>query len=314
MTRKTRLAPSPTGALHLGNARTFIATWALAKQRGWRVVLRIDDLDSPRVKKGADSEAIDILRWLGLDWDEGPVYETDSLEEYSRQLQRLADQGLVYPCTCTRKQIAAASLSAPHAGEHELRYPGTCRPEQPTPFSISSFPPGNVAWRLRVPDETISFDDKFAGLREINVQRQVGDFLVTNKEGVAAYQLACVVDDSLAGMTDVIRGDDLLDSTPRQILLARMLGIPPVGYWHLPIVVGEDGHRLAKRHGDTTIASYRRGGVSQSRLLGLIGDWCGFGCRQETDSAGFLSSFSMERMPRDRVVFSESDHQWLISG
>ncbi len=286
----------------------------MARQNGWRIVLRIDDLDSPRVKKGSADESIETLRWLGMDWDEGPVYETESLAVYSEYLQKLADSGLIYPCSCTRKQIASASLSAPHAGQHEVRYPGTCRPRQPTPVLVSSFPPGKVAWRLRVPDEAISFTDKFAGPVEINVNRQVGDFLVTNKESVAAYQLACVVDDQLAGVTDVVRGDDLLDSTPRQILLSRMLGIPPVNYWHLPIVVGEDGQRLAKRHGDTTIASYRKAGVAAERLLGLIGDWCGFGCRKEIDPGGFLDRFSPERVPRNRVVFRKSDHEWLIAG
>ena len=144
---RTRLAPSPTGALHLGNARTFLVNWALARQRGWEIVLRIDDLDGPRVKPGADTLAIDIMRWLGMDWDEGPYYQRSDLGRYEAALADLAERGLIYPCRCTRSQIQAASLSAPHAGQHELRYPGTCRPARPIAADASLLGQADVAWR-----------------------------------------------------------------------------------------------------------------------------------------------------------------------
>lgn len=309
----TRIAPSPTGSLHLGNARTFLVNWALARQLGWRIALRIDDLDSPRVKPGADADALEILGWLGIDWDGRPVYETAFMPEYRQQLDSLARAGLIYPCRCTRTQIAAASLSAPHADEHELRYPGTCRPAEPRPCEFGAPETAGAAWRLRVPDEPVTFDDQVAGPQAWNVQRHVGDFLVTNKQGVASYQLACVVDDALAGVTEVVRGDDLLSSTPRQMLLQRLLGFAPCRYWHLPIVVGPDGQRLAKRHGGWTIAQYRAAGVSASRIRGLVARWSGVEIRQDLTADEWLASFDLARLPRQRVEFREPDHAWLMA-
>jgi glutamyl-tRNA synthetase len=306
----TRIAPSPTGALHLGNARTFLVNWALARQRSWRIVLRIDDLDSPRVKPGADREALEILGWLGIDWDEGPVYETASIPEYRRQLAKLSSQGLIYPCHCTRTQIAAASLSAPHADEHELRYPGTCRPDVPVPREFDSPDTAGAAWRLRVPDEAITFVDQVAGPQVWNVQQHVGDFLTTNKQGVASYQLACV---ALAGVTEVVRGDDLLSSTPRQMVLQRLLGLPSCRYWHLPIVVGPDGQRLAKRHGGWTIAQYRAAGVSAGRIRALVARWSGVDDSEELSPGGWIGALQMDRLPRTRIEFRESDHDWLMA-
>lgn len=310
----TRLAPSPTGSLHLGNARTFLVNWALARQRGWKVVLRVDDLDSPRVKAGADRAALDILAWLGIDWDSGPVYESQFLAAYHQRLDQLARAGAIYPCRCTRSQIAAASLSAPHADEHELRYPGTCRPVDPAPVGFPPQPPGGVAWRFRVPDGMVRCQDQVAGWSEWNVQQHVGDFLVTNKQGIASYQLAVVVDDFLAGVNQVVRGDDLLSSTPRQILLQEQLGIPPCAYWHLPIVIGADGQRLAKRHGGWTIEGYRAAGVTADRIRGLIGSWSGLETRRPLSAGEFLQQWSIDLLPKTRVVFSEADHNWLMAG
>ncbi len=309
----TRIAPSPTGALHLGNARTFLVNWALARQQGWRIVLRIDDLDSPRVKLGADREAIDILGWLGIDWDEGPVYESASISDYRRQLEKLAEQGLIYPCRCTRTQIAAASLSAPHADEHELRYPGTCRPAEPVSQGFDSPESVGAAWRLRAPDHAITFVDQVAGPKIWNVQQHVGDFLVTNKQGVASYQLACVIDDGLAGVTEIVRGDDLLSSTPRQMILQRLLGLPSCRYWHLPIVVGPDGLRLAKRHGGRTIAQYRAAGVSAGRIRALVARWSGVENRDDLSANDWIATLNIDRLPRTRIEFRESAHNWLMA-
>jgi len=308
----TRIAPSPTGSLHLGNARTFLVNWALARQNGWRIALRIDDLDSPRVKAGADRDAMEILEWLGIDWDTGPVYETAAIGEYHKQLVSLAWHGVIYPCACTRSQIAAASLSAPHADEHELRYPGTCRPEFPSPYDFESASLDGVAWRLRVPDKAIAFVDRFAGPQSWNVQQHVGDFLVTNKQGVASYQLAVVVDDAMAGVTDVVRGDDLLSSTPRQILLQQLLGLPKCNYWHLPIVTGPDGQRLAKRHGGWTIAQYRDAGVPADRIRALVMNWCGPEEVQFMTPIDVFRNVELWNMPRHRVVFTQETHDWLM--
>ena len=309
----TRLAPSPTGALHLGNARTFLVNWALARQRDWRVVLRIDDLDSPRVKPGADVQAVEMLRWLGLEWDGPIVYETRNLEHYAVALEKLAGGGWIYPCRCTRSQIAAAAMSAPHVDEHELRYPGTCRPAQQAPCQFQTNLPG-AAWRLRVPERDFDFIDGILGRQTWNVQQLVGDFLVTNKQGAAAYQLAVVIDDALQGVTDVVRGADLLGSTPRQIWLHERLGLKPPSYWHVPLLVGPDGQRLAKRHGGFRLEEYRSLGVPVERVIGLIAWWSGGGELRPQSLAEFVEGFRLEQLPREPIVFRSRDHEWLVGG
>jgi glutamyl-tRNA synthetase len=319
---RTRLAPSPTGALHLGNARTFLVNWALARQRGWQIVLRIEDLDGPRVKRDAAAEAIDVLAWLGLDWDEGPVTQRGDLAPYEAALTRLAAQGDIYPCRCTRKEIEAAALSAPHGDEHELRYPGTCRPERHGAESgvlAQGAHPAEAgraegeAWRVRVREGVTSFVDRFARLHEHDMQATTGDFLVATKEGLPSYQLAVVVDDARQEIDRIVRGDDLLGSTHRQILLQDRLGLPRVPeYYHLPLVVGADGRRLAKRHGDSRVSHYRARGVTAERIVGLVAEWCGLGTRREMTAAAFTAAFRLERLPHERVVFTPADDAWLL--
>ncbi|MEM8864871.1 MAG: tRNA glutamyl-Q(34) synthetase GluQRS [Planctomycetota bacterium] len=315
MIRTTRLAPSPTGALHLGNARTFLINWAMARQAGWRILLRIEDLDGPRIKAGAAELAIDVLRWLGLDWDEGPLYQSHDLTPYEQALATLADAGEAYPCRCTRSQIAAAALSAPHAADHDLRYPGTCRPAERRPMEFGTVDKGNTAWRLRAPNVEAQFEDEFVGPYRHNLQQSVGDFVIATKAGLPSYQLAVVVDDARQGVTDVVRGDDLLLSTPRQQLLYERLelGEPPRRY-HLPMVIGEDGRRLAKRHGDTRVDHYRQRGVAPERVLGLLAEWCGLGQREPITAETFLQQFDLAKLPREEIVFTAADDRWLMGG
>ncbi len=304
-TRTTRLAPSPTGALHLGNARTFLVNWLMARQAGWRIVLRIEDLDGPRIKAGADQQAMDDLRWLGVDWDDGPIWQRSDLTPYIAALETLSDHGLTYLCTCTRREIEQAQ-SAPHGDEHELRYPGTCR--------RADVNAENACTRLVVPDEVIAFTDGLRGPQQVNVQQQVGDFIIATKAGLPAYQLAVVVDDARQGVTDVVRGDDLLASTARQILIYRALRLAPLPrWWHLPLVVGPDGRRLAKRHGDTRLMWYREQGVPAERIVGLLAWWCG----QTTERTAMRASelvdvFDLNRLPRHNMTFTEEDHAWLL--
>lgn len=322
--RRTRLAPSPTGALHLGNARTFLINWALARQHGWEIILRIDDLDGPRVKPGAAAGAIEDLKWLGLDWHGQPAYQRAVLSPYHEALNRLRDRGLTYPCTCTRREIEWAQ-SAPHAEEHEMRYPGTCRPSEkgksnpPTAADpLTAFDAHPVGWRLIVPNRSIEFADQIHGTQSVNVQEQTGDFLVATKSGLPAYQLAVVVDDAHQGVTDIVRGDDLISSTGRQLWLYRLLELAPPAplprYWHLPLVLGPDGRRLAKRHGDTRLASYRQRGTTARRVIGLLAYWCGITTkRTEMTSATFCEGFDLSCLPRGPVVFTQEDHAWLIA-
>jgi glutamyl-tRNA synthetase len=313
---RTRLAPSPTGALHLGNVRTFLVNWALARQQGWQIVLRIDDLDGPRIKAGASAEAIDVLAWLGLDWDEGPYYQRSELASYRAALERLAAQGDVYPCRCTRREIEAASLSAPHGDEHELRYPGTCRPgdqgKNPPLAPPCEGGGSRTAWRFVAPEGATMFVDQFAGPHEHDVQSTTGDFLVATKEGLPSYQLAVVVDDARQGIDRIVRGDDLLASTHRQQLLQARLGVERTArHYHLPLVVGADGRRLAKRHGDTRASTYRQLGVAPERLVGLVAEWCGLGPRGDMPATAFAQRFDLAKLPRTPIIFTPADDAWL---
>jgi glutamyl-tRNA synthetase len=341
----TRLAPSPTGAMHLGNARSFLINWALAKQQSQRIVLRIEDIDSPRVKDDADRQTIEILNWLGMDWDAGPTYQLGDLAPYQAALAKLQAAGVVYPCTCSRREILAAQ-SAPHGDEHELRYPGTCRlnkndatpppglvgddtadrnalegdaecaPERAaecTPGGTPDSPPTAAAWRVIVPDEAVSFADEFCGPQSFNIQEQVGDFIVARKDGLPAYQLAVVVDDARQGVSHVVRGDDLLRSTARQVLLYKLLdlGLPP-HYLHLPLVLGPDGRRLAKRHGDSRISTYRKSGCPPHRIIGLLAFWSGVIDQREPISADqFADKFQLEKLSHKPVTMTDADEAFL---
>jgi glutamyl-tRNA synthetase len=268
-----RLAPSPTGAQHVGNARTYLAAWLAARARGGTVRLRIEDIDSPRIKPGAAEEATADLRWLGLDWDGEPVVQTERLTRYEAALEELTRRELVYPCTCTRADIAAAA-SAPHVGE-EVTYPGTCAHRRAADAAALRAEGTPFAWRFRVTDSP-AYDDLFAGPQCIDLTRTGGDFVIWKNVGTPAYQLAVVVDDAAMGVTEVVRGDDLIPSTPRQLLLYAALGLRAPQFAHVPLVVGEDGRRLAKRHGDTRLSALRAAGVTAEALVGLLAWSCGW--------------------------------------
>jgi glutamyl-tRNA synthetase len=311
--RITRLAPSPTGALHLGNARTFLINWLLARQHGWRIVLRIDDIDGPRVKRGADRLALEDLRWLGLDADEGPVYQSTRHDAYRAALARLVEAGHVYPCTCSRREVELAA-SAPHADDGATIYPGTCRGRYKSIEDAIAQTGRAPALRFRVPEGVVEFHDAFAGVQRIEPAKQLGDFVIAKADGTPSYHLATVVDDADAGVTDVVRGDDLIDSTPRQMLIYRALGLSAKipTYTHLPLVVGPDGKRLAKRHGDTRLEHYRKLGVPPGRVIELLARWCGVQSRQPVDSLDKLfARFRLADVPRERVVFTPEDDAFL---
>lgn len=316
-----RLAPSPTGAQHVGNARTFLLAWLAARAHHGRLILRMEDIDSPRIKAGAAQQALADLRWLGLDWDAGPDIPSQSVESqssyvqterialYEQALKQLKQRELVYPCTCSRSEVAAAA-SAPHAGQEGPRYPGTCAGNSAA--TANKLSPGTFAWRLRSTAKQRTLHDGVAGEVHCNVSAELGDFVVAKADGTPAYQLAVVVDDHEMGITEVVRGDDLLPSAFRQCELYDCFGWLPPRFVHVPLVVGEDGRRLAKRHGDTRLATLRAQGVSNTALVGLLAWSCGL----RTDPAPvtpqeLLSDFAWDKVPRGAFTFTAAMHDEL---
>jgi glutamyl-tRNA synthetase len=276
-----RLAPSPTGGLHLGHARTFLIAWFAARASGGRVILRIEDLDATRVRDEARQGILVDLRWLGLDWDDGPdiggphapYVQSERLEQYGDVLNRLIAAERVYPCTCTRADIQRAA-SAPHPEDEGPSYPGTCAHRSAADADALGHRP--FAWRFRVPPGPIAWDDLFGARLEIDPSLAGGDFIVGRYAIGPSYQLAVVVDDAVMGVNQVIRGADLVTSTPRQILLYEALGWPLPKFGHVPLALGPDGRRLAKRDQSLKIATLREAGVDPRRLVGSLIRSCGW--------------------------------------
>jgi glutamyl-tRNA synthetase len=288
----------------------------MARQRGWRIVMRIEDLDGPRIKPGAAEQALDILRWLGIDWDEGPHVQSEDLSAYVAAMRTLAGRGLAYPSELTRKEIEEAA-SAPQSdapmgegGGHEVRFPPELRPA----LVARGFDDPSTNWRFATPAETVEFEDRFAGAQRRRPADSIGDFVIWTRRGQPSYQLAVVVDDARQGITHVVRGDDLLDSAARQLLLYRALALAnEPRYAHLPLVIGEDGRRLAKRHGDTRLSLYRDLKVRPERVVGLLARWCGIADETEMTAKEFAARLDVDRMPREAVVFRAEDDLWLRS-
>lgn len=318
-----RLAPSPTGALHLGNARSFLLAWLSLRSRGGKVILRLEDLDHPKVKPETAREAYADLRWLGLDWDEGPdcggphapYVQSQRCDHYRTSLDRLRQKDLVYPCTCSRRDVMAAQ-SAPHAEDEGPRYPGTCAGRYASYASAAeTLPPDRQpAWRFRAPDRPVSFVDGFAGPCSANVQARDGDFAFARSPEGAGYQLAVVVDDAAMGVSEVLRGDDLLPSSYRQLLLYEALELTPPAFIHVPLVVGDDGRRLAKRHGDTRLSALRRAGVPPERIVGWLGNTCGWAAPGEAlHPSALLERFDLAALPASPAVVDTTTLARLLS-
>ncbi len=291
-----RYAPSPTGDLHLGNLRTALFAWLFARCTGGQFVLRVEDLDRPRVRPGASERILFDLRWLGLDWDEGPdiggpyapYIQSERQEIYTTYLQRLQDKGLIYPCYCSRAEIARAA-SAPHGNEGP-RYPGTCRyltNEQRKEHKANNRRP---SLRFRVDDErSVSFTDLLVGQVEQQVQQTVGDFIVCRSDGIFAYQFAVVVDDALMHINQVVRGVDLLESTARQILLFEALGFQVPTFAHIPLLLDEHGKRFSKRTQSAGLEPLRAEGIIPAQVVGQMAAECGLVERGEELSARELA-------------------------
>ncbi|MBF6592231.1 MAG: tRNA glutamyl-Q(34) synthetase GluQRS, partial [Ktedonobacterales bacterium] len=279
-----RYAPSPSGALHLGNLRTALLAWLFARRAGGEFILRIEDLDRPRVRPGAAARMLADLRWLGLEWDEGPdiggalgpYIQSQRLALYDAALARLRERGRLYPCYCTRAELARIA-SAPHGPDDTLPYPGTCRELSARARRRHEATGRQPSLRFRVPGTTTRFVDRLAGPVSERLATTVGDFIVRRGDGIIAYQLAVVVDDALMGITQVVRGADLLSSTARQLALFEALDAPPpTEFAHVPLAVDAAGARLAKRDASAGLAAQRATpGIGPERVLGALAASCG---------------------------------------
>ena len=296
-----RFAPSPSGRMHLGNVFSALLAWLSARSAGGELLLRIEDLDPDRCRPEYAAQLRDDLRWLGLSWDrEGPAQSTRGTA-YAEAFRQLEARGLVYPCYCTRAELHAAS--APHASDGTPVYPGTCRGLTAAERAAKTRTP---AWRLRVPEERIGFRDGLQGLYEEDLARDCGDFIVRRSDGVYAYQLAVTVDDAAMGVTQVVRGRDLLSSTPRQLWLQQLLGFPEPEYYHVPLLRSADGRRLSKRDRDLDLGVLRAQ-ARPERLLGVLAAAAGILPQAEDICAAELVPlFSWEKIHREDMIFSES--------
>jgi glutamyl-tRNA synthetase len=300
-----RFAPSPTGAMHLGNARTALLAWLDARKSGGAMVLRLEDLDRGRIVAGAEARLLVDLRWLGLDWDEGPdrggpfapYRQSERVALYDGAIDRLLAQGRAFLCACSRADVARAA-SAPHEGDDEgPRYPGTCAGLPAAEVMARAQQHGRrPAVRFRGGAARFPFVDRFAGPVD---PAAVDDFVLRRADGTAAYQLAVVVDDAAMGITDVVRGDDLLASTPRQLALYAALGSPPPRFAHLPLVLAPGGERLAKRSRPRSVADLRGAGVSSTDVVAALA--ASAGLRRTGHLAELIDEFDLSRVPRQAV-------------
>lgn len=305
-----RFAPSPSGRIHLGNILCCLLAWLSARQKGGRVVLRIEDLDTARCPRRYADQMEEDLRWLGLNWDEGPTvggpdgpyYQSQRTALYQAALEKLTAQGLVYPCFCTRAELHAAS--APHREDGQVVYAGTCRRLTPEEIGEKG-KKRSPALRLVTPNQVWSFTDGHMGPYSENLARDCGDFLLRRSDGMFAYQLAVVVDDAAMGVTEVVRGADLLDSTPRQLYLYRLLGLKPPSFLHFPLLLAPDGRRLSKRDADAGLDSLRDRATA-AEILGKLAYLAGFNPSAEPKTAeNLLADFSWDKVPKEDIRIPE---------
>ena len=293
-----RFAPSPTGRMHLGNVFSALLSWLSARAQGGTWLLRIEDIDPQRSRHEYADMLMDDLQWLGLEWDGKPCWQSQRGDIYARYLQQLTEAGLIYPCYCTRADILATQ--APHESDGRVVYKGPCR----------NLPPGThtgpAALRMKVPDEgrgIVTFTDGHYGTHTVDLTTQCGDFIVRRKDGAWAYQLAVVVDDSLMGINEVVRGRDLLLSSPQQIYLAQQLGFTPPRFTHLPLLCNTAGQRLSKRDKSLDMGCLRQR-LTPNQIIGLLAHAAGFQPTPDAVSAqSLVKTFSWNKVVTADITF-----------
>ncbi len=295
-----RFAPTPSGRMHLGNVFAALIAWLSVRSRGGEMVLRMEDLDTQRTSPEYAAVLREDLRWLGLTWDRETPPQSQRSRVYEDYFARLEEMGLLYPCYCTRSQLH--SVNAPHLSDGTYVYPGTCRdltPQQRKAFDRAP------AWRVRVPDRSWQFQDLLQGRYEENLTTNCGDFVVRRGDGVFVYQLAVTVDDGEAGVTEVVRGLDLLSSAPRQMYLQSLFGFPHPSYGHVPLLLAPDGRRLSKRDRDLDMGALRKRMTPES-LLGILAFTAGLLPKNVPISLPELTKeFSWEKLKKDSLCLPE---------
>lgn len=291
-----RFAPTPSGRMHLGNVFAALIAWLSVRSRGGEMVLRMEDLDTQRTSAGFADILRDDLRWLGLDYDRETPPQSRRSEVYDRYFEMLQDRGLLYPCYCTRSQLH--SVNAPHLSDGTYVYAGTCR-------NLTTPPPNRKpAWRVMVPDRVWTVEDRVQGRYELNLAAQCGDMVVRRADGVYVYQLAVTVDDGEAGVTEVVRGTDLISSAPRQMYLQELFGFPHPEYGHVPMLLAPDGRRLSKRDKDLDLGELRRH-ITPEQLIGTLAYAGGLLDRKVPISAKELAGeFSWDKLKGNSIFLN----------
>jgi glutamyl-tRNA synthetase len=305
------LAPSPTGYLHLGHARSFLLAYWQARGANGRLQLRLEDLDGERCRPEFRQATIDDLAWLGLDWDGPIITQSEHLAAYDAAIADLEARGLLYACVCSRKDIQAA-ISAPHGPTNEL-YPGTCRGRFTSRAAATSESGRPAALRFETTNETLRFSDSIRGPQSCDVARQIGDFVVARRDGAPAYHLSVVVDDARFGVTHVVRGDDLLDSTSCQLLIYRALESTAPTFMHVPLVVDSAGKRLAKHHDALSLGALREAGVSAHAIVAWVAHSIGLEVEGEVSAQALVGHVDLSLIPSGPVTAPADAHALLAS-